>query len=357
MKRRDCIIATFASLLPRPSAWAGQDPFAPVLPGRRLRFPEDEGSHPEFRTEWWYVTGWVEANRSPLGFQVTFFRSRPHAESGNPSRFAARHILIAHAALSDPADRRLRHAQRAARTGFGLAEAAPGRTAVRIDDWYLQAQGNGYATRVDADDFGFELGFTPTQPPLLQGESGYSRKGPDPRSASYYYSLPQLAVQGRVRVEKDWRPVQGRAWLDHEWSSQYLAAEAVGWDWTGINFDDGAALMAFRIRRRDSSTYWTAATLRRPDGTAQPFEGKDIEWAPLRTWRSPRTGATYPVAVEVRVGALRITLQPLFDDQENDARITTGAVYWEGAVAALRDGRPTGRGYLELTGYAGKLEF
>lgn len=356
MKRRDAMRALGAAfLLPLPAAAQGSA-FAPVVPGRTLRFPEDEGGHPEFRTEWWYVTGWLETDKSPLGFQVTFFRSRPHPESGNPSRFAPRHILIAHAAVSEPAHGRLRHAQRAARAGFDLAEAAVGRMAVRIDDWYLEARAQRYVTRIDAQQFGFELVLTPTQPPLLQGEDGYSRKGPDPLSASYYYSLPQLEVEGRVRTEKQTRTVRGSAWFDHEWSSEYLAAAAVGWDWTGINFDDGSALMAFRIRGRDGSSYWSAATLRRPGGSRRTFKASDMAWQPLRTWRSPRTGATYPVAFELRVGTLAIALLPLFDDQENDARITTGAIYWEGAVTALIDSQRAGRGYLELTGYAGKLE-
>jgi predicted secreted hydrolase len=356
MKRRDWLRALSAVLLLPLPAGAAASGFAPVVPGRVLRFPQDEGSHPEFRTEWWYVTGWLETDGSPLGFQVTFFRSRPHPDSANPSRFAPRHILIAHAAISDPAHGRLRHAQRAARAGFGLAEAAIGRTEVRIDDWYLAAKAGSYVTRIDAEHFGFELTLSPTQPPLLQGQAGYSRKGPNPLQASYYYSLPQLAAEGRVHTGKQTRAVRGAAWLDHEWSSQYLAAEAVGWDWIGINFDDGTALMAFRVRARDGSVYWSAATLRPPGGPTRTFEGSEVGWTPLRTWRSPRTGATYPVAFELRVGALEIALLPLFDDQENDARITTGAIYWEGAVTALIDGRRVGRGYLELTGYAGKLE-
>src|SRR5690606_20776743 len=260
MRRRDWLRAALACAalpgLARAATGQSAPPeFAPVVPGRALRFPDDEGSHPAFRTEWWYVTGWLETAGEPLGFQITFFRARPHAASGNPSRFDPRDLLIVHAAISEKSHGRVRHVQRAARAGFGLAEALEGRTAVHINDWYLRAENGGYAGRIAAEDFALELRFQPTQPPLLQGDAGYSRKGPAPEAASYYYSLPHLRVEGRVQVDARSHAVRGLAWFDHEWSSEYLAAEAVGWDWTGINLDDGSALMAFRMRGRDGSPY------------------------------------------------------------------------------------------------------
>jgi predicted secreted hydrolase len=301
------------------------------------------------------VTGWLDGSGEPLGFQVTFFRARPHPASGNPSRFDPREILILHAAVSARAHGRLRHVQRAARAGFSLAEAATGRTAVHIDDWYLRANATGYAARIDANDFALDLQLDATQPPLLQGDAGYSRKGPRPESASYYYSLPHLRADGRVRIEQRTQHMRGSAWFDHEWSSEYLAPQAAGWDWTGINLDDGSALMAFRMRANDGGIFWAAATLRTAR-ERRTFAPGEVLWMPRRAWRSPRTGATYPVAMDLRVGDLQVELVPMMDDQENDARITTGAVYWEGAVTALIGGQPAGRGYMELTGYGGKLE-
>jgi len=50
-----------------------------------------------------------------------------------------------------------------------------------------------------------------------------------------------------------------------------------------------------------------------------------------------------------------VSLAPLLDDQELDARGSVGIVYWEGAVRALAGGKPVGRGYLELTGYGTPL--
>jgi predicted secreted hydrolase len=151
--------------------------------------------------------------------------------------------------------------------------------------------------------------------------------------------------------------LRGRGWLDHEWSDTLMPPDAVGWDWIGINLDDGGALMAFRIRDRDGRTHWAGGTLRRPDGTQQAFRPDEIEFVPGRRWRSPRTGVEYPVEWRVQAGDLSLSLHPLMDDQESDSRRSAGTIYWEGAVEARDvEGRPLGRGYLELTGYAGGLD-
>jgi len=312
------------ALAPLGAARADRVAYPAVTP-RALVFPRDHGAHPEFRTEWWYVTGWLEGS---LGFQVTFFRVRPEEESNNPSSFNPRQILFAHAALADPKRGRLLHDERAARAGLSLAQAELDRTAVWIDDWRLEMEGERYRARIPAREFDFELTFVPPGAPLLQGENGLSRKGSRPEEASYYYSRPHLAVAGKV----DGREVKGEAWLDHEWSSAYMAPEAVGWDWCGINLDDGGALMAFRMRDAAGKTRYA------PPG---------VSLTPLRTWRSPRTGVSYPVSM--RVNDLR--LEPLMDDQELDARASSGTIYWEGAVTAYRNQTAVGRGYLELTGY------
>jgi predicted secreted hydrolase len=178
----------------------GAPVYAPVLPGQPLVFPADHGAHPQYRTEWWYVTGWLDTPGGLEGFQVTFFRTRPDVDQRNPSAFAARQVLFAHAALSDPKVGRLLHDQRIARQGFGLAEAATGDTNVVLDDWSLQREADGrFHTRVGDKDFALDLLFTPTQPVLPEGEDGFSRKGPLTTEASRYYSIPHLKVSGAVR--------------------------------------------------------------------------------------------------------------------------------------------------------------
>jgi predicted secreted hydrolase len=190
---------------------------------------------------------------------------------------------------------------------------------------------------------------------MLQGTRGVSRKGPQPGQASYYYSRPQLALTGTITVDRGTRAVSGVAWLDHEWSSTYLAPEARGWDWTGINFDDGRALMAFRIRGTDGNDYWQGGTRRNASGSDRPLDPAAIVFTPLRHWRSPHTGIRYPVAFRLAVEGEELFLEPLLDDQELDSRGSVGAVYWEGAIRVRQAGRTIGRGYLELTGYGTPL--
>jgi predicted secreted hydrolase len=306
------------------SAWAAKARYPAVTANYRLRFPRDHGAHPDFRTEWWYVTGWLDG---PLGFQITFFRARPEEAAANPSRFNPRQVLFAHAALSDPRRGRLLHDQRAARSGLGLAHAELDRTGVWIDDWRLELQGNTYHASIAAREFDLELSFFAREI-VLQGERGFSRKGHRPQEASYYYSRPHLNVVGRVNG----KDVGGTAWLDHEWSSAYLAPEAAGWDWCGINLLDGRSLMGFQMRSKKGGLHYAPANTR---------------FKPLRIWRSPRTGVEYPVSMEVN----GLRLEPLMDDQELDSRASTGTIYWEGAVTAYKKDTAVGRGYLELTGY------
>jgi len=332
--------------------------FAPVTPGRALAFPADFGAHPDYRTEWWYATGWLaDADGKPLGFQVTFFRSRTDADAANPSAFAATQLIIGHAALSDPARGGLLHAQRSARAGFGLAYARAGDTDVKLDDWTLRRLPDGrYQAAIRSGELALTLTLAPSQPLLPQGDRGFSRKGPGAGRASYYYSEPQLRVTGEVVRAGRRTAVTGTAWLDHEWSSQVLDANAAGWDWTGINLDDGAALMAFRIRAKDGGTVWSHAVLRDARGRVTQYEGDAVRFTPRTLWTSPRTGAAYPVALDLDTGPVRWHIAPLQPDQELDARGSTGAVYWEGAVRVSRDGQAAGRGYLELTGYVSPMK-
>ncbi|MSP94880.1 MAG: carotenoid 1,2-hydratase [Alphaproteobacteria bacterium] len=323
-----------------------------VRPGVALNFPADHGAHPDFRTEWWYITGLLDtADGKTLGFQVTFFRTRPQIDQRNPSAFVPKQILFAHAAISDVAVGHLLHDQRVAREGFGLAQASTADTDVVIDDWNLKRGADGnFRAHVAGKEFTLDLNFSPSQAIMLQGEGGYSRKGPLGSQASHYYSMPHLKVSGTVARGGKPAAVTGSAWLDREWSSSYLDPNAVGWDWVGLNLDDGSALMAFQIRKADGSALWAGGSFRSADGTTQRFAPEDVRFTTGRTWRSPRTNTDYPVermlVVRLPTGEREFRLTPLFDDQELDSRGAGGPVYWEGAVRS-----PGGRGYLELTGY------
>ncbi len=340
-----------------------------ALPARALAFPRDHGSHPELRTEWWYITGHVQAQGQPWGFQITFFRSRVDGTQQLQSAFAAKHLLFAHAAITDVRGQRLVHDQRIARAGFGVAQASEADTRIRLQDWTLErsttARGkphfttSRYTTRVVGSEFGLDLVFDSTQPVLLQGQQGLSRKGPDAEQASYYYSQPQLAVSGTLLVgnkRMTVTPETGRAWMDHEWSEALLHPEAQGWDWIGMNLHDGSALTAFRLRRADGTALWAGGSWRVPGQPVQVFGAQSVAFTPLRWWTSPRSGARYPVQWQVQTPAGTFAVNALLDNQELDSSSSTGAVYWEG-LSDLQNpaGLSVGRGYLELTGYGKPL--
>jgi predicted secreted hydrolase len=348
LSRRSLLLAALAAA---PAGWA--------LPARTLQFPRDFGSHPELRTEWWYITGHATtpAGRT-FGFQVTFFRSRVDATQQLRSAFAAKQLVFAHAAVTDLEAGALRHDQRIARAGQGVASASEHDTDLRLRDWSLVRGSDGsYAASIPAAGFSLDLRFSPTQPLLLQGSAGLSRKGPEEAQASYYYSEPQLQARGRIALQGQ-APfdVAGSAWLDHEWSEALLHPEAVGWDWTGMNLDDGSALTAFHLRRRDGSTLWAGGSFRTREGALRIFGHEEVHFEAGSTWTSPRTQARYPTQWRVGTPAGAFEVHALLDDQELDSRGSTGGVYWEG-LSDLRDaqGRRIGRGYLEMTGYAAPL--
>ena len=345
LRRRAVVLAALAAAGP-----------ARALPPLTLRFPRDHGSHPQLRTEWWYITGSVTSGGREFGFQVTFFRSRVDATQDMASKFAAKQLVFAHAAITDVDGRKMLHDQRIAREGFGVVSASQDDTAIRLRDWSLRREGGAYMARVAGEQIALDLRCAPTQPLLLQGRGGLSRKGPQEQQASYYYSEPQLAVTGTIRLSGRALQVQGKAWMDHEWSDEVLHPDALGWDWIGMNLDDGSALTAFRLRAKDGSALWDGGSFRAPRGEVFNFSRGEVIFSPQRRWKSPLSQATYPVEWMVRTPADFYTVRAVLDDQELDSRASTGAIYWEG-LAHLFDsnGKRVGQGYLEMTGYAQRL--
>jgi predicted secreted hydrolase len=357
--------ALLLAAVPPVYAWSSPGlPRYPAVYPRTLTFPRDFGAHPEYRTEWWYMTGWLGQGMEAIGFQVTFFRSRTLHPDDNPSRFAPRQLMFAHAALALPAEGKLRHAEIAGRAGPAGASFETTDTALQLSGWSLRRTENDrYKVLIPAEDFTLELEAIPEQAPVLRGTDGYSLKGPSPELASYYYSRPQLKVSAQVvlkslsgspRSSEQRLRLSGSAWFDHEWSSSLLMTGAVGWDWCGINLFDGSSLMAFRIRDAAGQTLFSEWDWR--DAQGRIIESAPaVLWEPMGQWRSPRSLVTYPESFGLRAAGRTLTLEPLMADQEVDARASTGGFYYEGAVELKENGKIIGRGYLELTGYGAPL--
>lgn len=350
-----------------------------TLSAAPLRFPRDHGAHPETRVEWWYVTGVLRAasgsagSRPDFGFQLTFFRVRHDLARPLASAFAPGQLMLAHAAISDLGRQRLLHDQRLLRHGFANARAKREDTQLRLGDWRLRrSDGPGGFSRYallmhsEAAGFALELTLDAPQAPLLQGRAGWSRKGPGEQQASRYVSEPQLDGTGRLVLrEGGTRDVRARAWLDHEWSNQYLGRgadaspdRAVGWDWLGLNLDDGSSMTLFRMRAGDGSVVWSGGSWRAPPGApgGQVDFEQQLHFEPLAVWKSPVSLASYPVRWRIRTPRGVILVEAAFAAQEIDTRQSTGFPYWEG-VARVADeaGRTLGWGYLEMTGYAGRV--
>jgi predicted secreted hydrolase len=371
--------STAATASPTPAAPAAGDRINPdrinpdrinpdrISPERQLSFPRDHGAHPGARIEWWYATGWLQEPDAGdgarlIGFQLTFFRSRTGLAEQLPGRFAPRQLLFAHAAVSDigAASQAHRHAQRISRWSgdetLPDVHAARADTRLAIGRWTLARESGvaaPYRALLAAPQAGFtlDLQLQPTQPLLLQGVAGYSRKGPSPTQASHYYSQPQLAVTAQLMLDGQRLSLQGRGWLDHEWSDELLAPGAVGWDWIGINLSDGSVLTAFVLRGADDSPVWAGGSHRPAGGQARNFAPQEVEFTALRRWSSPATGANYPVQWRIRTPVGSFELRALLDAQELDSRASTGTVYWEGLAELLApDGVRLGLGYLEMTG-------
>ena len=378
----------------------------PIAAGHALTFPRDHGAHLGARIEWWYATGWLQAPGGGLfGFQLTFFRSLLSRAEGpaiaagaasKPGRFEPRHLLFAHAALTDVAGQRHRHAQRLSRWSgdeSGVeAHASRRETDLGLGPWTLKREparisgvhpvspvspvspassaspgsadgpaGASYQARLAAPEAGFTLDLTlqTRQALLLQGDAGYSRKGAAPGQASHYYSQPQLAASGQVTLDgKRWpSPWTGQAWLDHEWSDQLLGADSTGWDWIGINLHDGSALTAFVLRNAAGAPVWAGGSHRTAGGALRDFGPSEVLFEPQREWHSPATGGRYPVQWRITTPAGRVMVRALLDAQELDSRSSAGPVYWEGLAELLGPaGDRLGLGYLEMTGRAQALK-
>ena len=338
--------------------------FDMAVPGYHYRFPDDHGAHERFRTEWWYYTGHLTAaDGRRFGFELTFFRRGIPSDQIHtlPSRWSIQQLYLSHFALTDLGAGRFYYADKVSREGLGKAGAETGRLHVWVDRWSLLMDDRttpSHRLQADTDDFAIDLDVVPEKQPVVHGRDGISRKGADAGQASHYYSLTRLATGGQIRIGADTFAVTGLSWMYHEYGSADLGHDVVGWDWFSLQLSDSTELMWYSLRRADgSSDPVSSGTLVLADGRAHPLDAQDLAIQPLAYWTSPRSKGQYPQRWRLTAPSIGIdlTVESLLADQELDTARSTRVIYWEGAVSASGQARGapvTGRGYVEMTGYA-----
>lgn len=334
--------------------------YARVTGPQPLRFPEDDAAHPAYRHEWWYVTGNLEtADGRHLGYQLTFFRFNVDPQpQERASRFASNQVWMAHAAITDTSSQTVHQRQRLSRGAIALAGARAAPFEVWLDDWQVVAespQGTFPArleVRLDPQQ-SLELQLQADKPRVLQGDRGYSQKGPEPGNASRYFSWTRLQTRGRVQLDGEWLDVEGSSWLDREWGTSTLAAHQIGWDWFSLQLDNGRDLMVYQLRQDDGGIDpRSKGLLVERDGRYRVLRREEFSIRVRRWWRNPIGDARYPVAWSVTLPGEDLALE--VDARVDDQEWRTGFRYWEGAVSAHGEqaGRSvSGVGYVELTGY------
>jgi predicted secreted hydrolase len=346
---------------------ADPDGYLSVSGPCNLVFPKDHGSHPGYRTEWWYYTGNLEAETGDrYGFQLTFFRSQinaPGAEKRWPhpaSVWRTRQIYLGHAAITDIFNKRHLQSELMARGTLGLAGASQEAidTIVFIKNWSAKIGAHRHLLKTVSDDFSYELTLKPVKPPVLHGQAGYSRKGSTPERASCYYSFPRLKTEGALTIGGKTIPVRGLSWMDHEFSTAPLEPGIIGWDWFSLQLSDQTEIMLFLLRNEEGRfNPASSGTFIDVSGKPRHLTKDDFRVDVLDSWKSPRSQAVYPVHWRLTVFplAMQLTLQANISDQEMRTPATTGVTYWEGSISingSVGKYPVKGSGYVELTGYA-----
>ncbi len=341
-------------------AFAASD-WKQALPGYQFDFSRDHANHPEHKIEWWYYTGNLTAKDGQrFGYQLTFFRVGVDIQPANPSRWAVRDLFMAHLAVTDIDGKQFKYAEKLNRAGIGWAGAEANVYRVWNEDWEAKHNEAKQTLLKAADgDFGIELALAPGKAPTIHGADGVSQKGAQLGNASHYYSQTRMPTRGVITMAGQRFEVAGDSWMDHEFGTSFLEKEQKGWDWLAIQLDDGTDLMLYQFRRSDGALdSHTSGTLVDAAGKATKLAAHEFTLEPLQMWRSPQTRASYPIQWRIKIPSRNIELDiaATMENQELITNGSTGVSYWEGAIVIVgkHAGRAVnGRGYLEMTGYAG----
>jgi predicted secreted hydrolase len=330
-----------------------------ALPGYRYEFPRDHFNHPDFQTEWWYYTGNLKsADGRRFGFELTFFRQAVSRDSKKVAAWEVNDLYLAHLALSNLDGGQFYHAERANRSGPGIAAVNQSLGRIWNGNWRIQWQGGDQELNAVDDRFQLHLTLHPEKAPVIHGENGVSQKAEGPGRASHYVSLTRLATSGVIELANQKFEVRGASWMDHEFFTHQLESSQTGWDWLSLQLEDHTELMVFRIRRKDGSIDpYSAGTYVDAEGKSTHLRSNDFKLQPAEEkWTSPLSGAKYPVHWKIAIPKLGIELEArtLLESQELAAKTKLSPTYWEGAIVLTgqRNSQPlSGAGYLEMTGY------
>lgn len=326
-------------------------------PGYHFEFPHDFFSHPAYQTEWWYYTGNVRASDGRrFGFELTFFREGV-SQKPKTSMWSVQELYMAHLAVTDIDGRHYDHAERINRAGPGIAGVDAAQGLIWNGNWQVHMDGSQEQLRAVADGFAIDLNLRAETPVVIQGQSGISRKAAGAGHASHYFSIPRLQVAGTIEAQGKEYPASGSAWMDHEFFTGSLASDESGWDWMGLQLNDGTELMLYRMRLRDGSADpCSSGSFVDAQGHSTFLSAGDFRMTPEGdAWTSPETGARYPLRWHVSIPARGLDLQVTTPLPEQEMTSRFGPSYWEGAVdmkGKAGDHAVQGAGYLEMTGYA-----
>ena len=373
VSRAAVLLVLQAFLVPRDPAQEQAGGFVTAQPGYHYQFPRDYFDHPDYQTEWWYYTGNVKsASGKRFGFELTFFRQGVSRDAAKTGAWDLRDLYLAHLALSDLDGGRFYHTERTNRAGPGIAGISESQGRVWNGNWQVQWQSNQQILQAIDDQFELHFTLTPEKPPVIHGENGVSQKAPGAGRASHYFSLTRIGVNGEISVGTQKMEVTGLAWMDHEFFTHQLDSNQVGWDWFSVQLQDRTELMLFRMRRKDGSLDpYSAGTFVDTRGIGEHLGAKDFSLQPGTlanragsgnlSWTSPATHAIYPIrwTISVPKYQIELTASTLLGSQELAATGNVTPSYWEGAMemtGSRRAASLSGVGYLEMTGYVGRLD-
>ncbi len=328
-------------------------------PNYQMLFPNDHFEHTEFDIEWWYLTANLVSEQNEIyGLQWTLFRFRNPSTEETNSEWGSDQLYMAHASIHSIDEHFF--SEKYARRKLGNAGNNADPFTLFIDNWewknnigtnnLLPASLTFDAVSESGKKIRASLNLSNNGPLVKHGEDGFSVKSPNGKHASHYYSAPFIHMTGLFEIQDKTSEdvssfrVLGDAWYDHEWTSQLLDNDTLGWDWMSLHLDNGDKLMAFRMRLDNQNDFVTGSYISK-DGALTTLSPNDISLLPITFTRV--NGKDMPLAWQLSIESknMDLSIESVKTDQWNHASIP----YYEGMVSI--SGTQGGKGFLELTGY------